>query len=700
MPHRSFLHLAPPPATLPDGLAVPIDIERIDARLRFNALLGDHYDSTLLFAAGPRDGFPVFDLRQPIKAAWLDDRAIAPGRLASEDLGGGSRAAMRVVRHAVAAKSLHKLRVVGPLGPPSVQLFNRPPTLQWIGPRLTFRFGFTDRLPGRYLESWIPANLIFDEFDLSVAIDLQQTNIPHTVVSNGYITQAGFNSWRVDFSGINACSPLLEIHAEDRIERRTRTIRVAKSNRPITLHLWKEANDEVNSFDRGMNILESCLQDYSERLGSYGHGDHFICMLDALGNGMEYDGATTASVDQIPHEAIHSWWGRGVRPASQADGWIDEAIATWVERGSDRSYRIDSEAVSRKVLASPNPWTRATPGDAYRQGRDVLRHLSALIGAVRLEELLRKLYREQLGDPLTTAKFESFVISRLPEPAVAVTFHRHVHGLPSQTQSPQLDFGTGPQDLPWDTRSIWVRQDPDAGTDNQPLHRGANWVYVRLRNSGESRIAYAAIVARIHPEVCFDPEGVVTTDHYTGASTQLDWEPGEERIVAIPVTFDDLPPKSAAISIQLLAEGLEPVVRAAEFNDFAWKIVANLGVAPGNDATVGFCVSNRRDIAQRPLRLELRRAGDALTAEVALASPSGLPLANPPEEASAEFVFPAGERAAVLLELSAQSYRRLELVLRVPAECRSGSQMIFDLVALRPEDNQVVGGVRLKATVE
>lgn len=36
-------------------------------------------------------------------------------------------------------------------------------TLLWSnGPRLAFNFGFTDLGAGRYLEAWVPANLIFD----------------------------------------------------------------------------------------------------------------------------------------------------------------------------------------------------------------------------------------------------------------------------------------------------------------------------------------------------------------------------------------------------------------------------------------------------------------------------------------------------------------------------------------------------------
>ena len=62
----------------------------------------------------------------------------------------------------------HTLRVAYTLGTPQASDGGQLPAGDDAGapgPRLRFNFGFTDLGPGRYLEAWIPANLIFDQFD-------------------------------------------------------------------------------------------------------------------------------------------------------------------------------------------------------------------------------------------------------------------------------------------------------------------------------------------------------------------------------------------------------------------------------------------------------------------------------------------------------------------------------------------------------
>jgi len=462
VPHRSLIALAPPPLKLTDGVVVPIDIARIDARLRFDGILGNRYDSTVHFAAGIADGFPVFDLRQAIWSAFLDHSPVAIDHLPPEALGLSGDSGMLVMRRLLAANTTHVFRVTGPLRAPQVRLKNRPPTVKWDGPRLTFRFGFTDRLSGRYLESWIPANFIFDEFHLSICIDLQQTHVPHVLITTGNARQTGFNSWVVDFPSACACSPLLEIHAADRVECVEKTVRVPRNSSQITAWIWKETSDNYNRLSAGADVVASSLIEYSDQLGPYVHGDRFVCILDALGSGMEYAGGMTADVSSIRHEMIHSWWGRGVRPSSQSDSWIDEAIATWFEYDSPQHSRIDSAVTGRKTLVSNNLWTRTTPGEAYSQGRNVIQHLASLLGAEQIKSYLRELFLKQLGEPLTTAAFESFLLSRFPDRQSVIALHRHIHGFPDHTDSPRLEFLRDSSAICWDDSSITVRSDSDA----------------------------------------------------------------------------------------------------------------------------------------------------------------------------------------------------------------------------------------------
>jgi aminopeptidase N len=117
---------------------------------------------------------------------------------------------------------------------------------------------------------------------------------------------------------------------------------------------------------------------------------------------MEYDGATTGSEGSLEHEVFHSWFGRGVKPASARDGWIDEALATWWTsdhpdhpRQAAMPLALDGEPV---VLAPPSPWSRHTPREAYRTGYRLMAGIAhAAGGAARLTDALTTFYRRSAG---------------------------------------------------------------------------------------------------------------------------------------------------------------------------------------------------------------------------------------------------------------------------------------------------------------
>src|SRR5215217_3741826 len=75
--HSTNFDLAPPVRTVDGLVAAPIDIQRITASLTFDgATASGSGDATLEFILGPQDGNPIFDLRQTITAAWLDDASL------------------------------------------------------------------------------------------------------------------------------------------------------------------------------------------------------------------------------------------------------------------------------------------------------------------------------------------------------------------------------------------------------------------------------------------------------------------------------------------------------------------------------------------------------------------------------------------------------------------------------------------------
>jgi hypothetical protein len=261
-PAGTNLHLAPS-ARLVDGLwAVPVDIKRITASLTFDGAARNGVgDATLEFTMGVQNGNPIFDLRQTITAAWLDGAPLPVAKLAHHDFGGGPNAQLRVVETLLAAGSTHTLRVTYTLGPPQASTAGSyQPAIAWSsGPRLAFNFGFTDLGAGRYLEAWIPANLIFDQFELVLELRLLNTIVAHTVITNGATTTFGANHWRVSFPArFTALSPLLEVRAGDTLVSATDTTTLPVSGANVTIEACKLASNP-NSLATQINNLKPIL---------------------------------------------------------------------------------------------------------------------------------------------------------------------------------------------------------------------------------------------------------------------------------------------------------------------------------------------------------------------------------------------------------------------------------------------------------
>ncbi|MBI5328606.1 MAG: hypothetical protein HZB80_10025 [Deltaproteobacteria bacterium] len=224
---KTNFDLAPPVKFVDGLLAVSIDIQRITASLIFNgATQSGTGDATVEFVMGPQNGNPIFDLRQTITAAWLDDAPLPVAKLAHHNFGGGAGADMRIIEAVLAAGSTHKLRVAYMLGIPQASTAGSyQPTITWnSGPRLTFNFGFTDLGAGRYLEARIPANLIFDQFELVIELRILNTLVAHSLITNGEVISPGNNHWQVNFpERFTSLSPLLELRASDTLVSATDT---------------------------------------------------------------------------------------------------------------------------------------------------------------------------------------------------------------------------------------------------------------------------------------------------------------------------------------------------------------------------------------------------------------------------------------------------------------------------------------------
>lgn len=624
--------LAPPPKTVDGLLAVPIDISSIVASFVFDAAAQSaSADATITYEVGPQAGHPIFDLRQTPSAAWLDGAAFDVARLAHHAFSADAQAKLRVIDSMQAAGSVHTLRLTYPLALPDAQLGGSYlPALDWLpGPRLRFVFGLSDLNRARYLEAWLPANLPFDQYTIDLTIQITGTVVAHQVISNAAIGVLGANHWQLSFPGRFSClSPMLEVRAGDALETAVTNTVLPVSGTNVVIECWKPAGSAVNLASQGTAIA-ALLADYEQRIGPYLHGGRFVAFFNGSG-GMEYEGGTTSSTSALAHEVFHSWFARGVKPSSQADGWWDEGFTRFNDDGADDSEPFDFGAAPI-LLCSRDPWQRHTAGNAYSDGSRFWRGMASLLGVGLFNSLMSQWYAQFKGQPASSAMIEEFLLARSGNAEVVDAFHRFVYGLddgaqpdlwlrddPSHTGS---DFWGGTF---WDSPDLWIRNQDDGGSTHQaPEYGQDNWFHARVRNRSASASAR-------HFAVSFHARGFAGTQFSwpadflpaVAAKADFDLAPGASRIVKARWPAHLVPPAGThtCLLAAVLARGDSPTAaqHVWERNNLAQKNLTVVDLIPGEFFILPVVVAHRLGGFRRCYELELWRREGSLELAVSL----------------------------------------------------------------------------------
>jgi hypothetical protein len=754
------LHLAPP-AKMVDGLvAAPIDIQRISAELTFDgATESGTGDATLDFTMGRQAGNPIFDLRQTITAVWLDGMPLSVAEVAHHDFGGGPSADLRVVESVLAAGSAHTLRVTYDLGPPQASTAGSyQPQITWSsGPRLTYNFGFTDLGPGRYLESWIPANLIYDQMDLDLEIRLLNTTIPHTVITNGTVTALGTNHWTISFPAyFTAFSPLLEIRASDTVTNQIDTVTLPVSGKTVTIEAWRLVGSGVDLTTQ-LNNLKTWLVDNENNAGPYHHGDRFVAFFHV--GGMEYDFGTTTSTGALRHETFHSWWGRGLKPASQPDAWWDEAWTKYNDFGAAGSVPFDFS--DPPVNLSPrNPWIRVTNTAAYSAGRRFFDGVASLLGVSNLKSFMRDFYVQRKARPATTTELEEFLVCRSGEPRLVDAFHRFVYGLGNPSPVPNLWLRDDPAHTGtefwggrfWNSPDLWIRNADDGGLTHQPPEYGQdNWFHARIRNRSTTATARHFLVT-FNVKSFAGVQFTYPTDFLPCVAAVAGFElgPGQSTIVKARWPRDLVPPVGthACWLAAVLTRFDHPISgrHVWEHNNLAQKNLTIVDLSPGSWLVLPFVVANVNSRLKRRFQLELIRPKAVPKLEAALLHRTGAVFEHarrlhdlqsiydepadrlecgagtddvemidankmftsdtPGALVAKQFAqamdigFQSGQIARVPIVLRRQETALMGLKVHVPRTARKGDVLKMDLVQRDRDGRRVLGGLALEIHVK
>ena len=620
MPDTNF-DLAPPAADV-DGLhAVPIDIQHITARLAFDGGMQTATgDATIEFTTGTEPGSPIFDLRQMITAAFLDGNPIPVAQVAHHDFGGGAGSELRICEPVLAANSAHTLRLTYILGhPASSAAGSYQPALTWsTGPRLRLSFGFTDLGPGRYLDAWIPANLIFDQFEIALDLEVTNTAIAHSIITNGAVTILGPTHWSVAFPARSASlSTLLEIRASDTLVSQTGTVALPAPGPVVTIEAWKLTTSSVD-LTACINELQTFLTSNATEAGPYLHGNRFVAFF--VGGGMEYDGGTTSSAGALEHEAYHSWWGRGLKPASQNDAWWDEAWTVYV---TENFAPLPFNAADLPVeLHSQNPWVRQTTFDAYGEGSRFFQGVAALMGDGALRDAMAAFYRTRNQRPATTLDLESHLLCTSGLGELVDAFHRWVFGFGLSGTGVDLWMRDAPVHAGaelwggefWNSPDLWVRNHGDDSTTHQnPATGRDNWLYARVRNRGSAPARHFMVTFAVKQ---FAGTQFVYPDDFLPcevAAGGFELEAGQTKIVKARWPAALVPPSGAHVCLlaSVRARGNHPSASARvwEENALAQRNLTIVSLPLGEWVIVPIAIGHRK-LRAKALVIELRRPKD------------------------------------------------------------------------------------------
>jgi hypothetical protein len=435
------MQLAPPSFDINGQTAAPVDFQKLQASVVFDLdAKRASAEANVTFRMGRENAMPVFDLRQDVREIELDGKPIKPELLVSRDPPGLSSTpelnqSMQVLQVVLDAESEHHLRIKYDLSTPHSIDANGP---KWKVAGVEWGSWMSELRPGRFLEQWFPANLVYDQFafELQLKVVTQKEPIEHELVTNGITTKPANGTWAITFPDhFSAFSPLVVLVPKSEIE---------KSTSKVLLENGQVVEMEVFRHTEGVRVLagtgkidppelskiheatERCLRKFNASFGRWPHGGKCTLFVHEGFEGMEYDGAFTTSASLLPHELLHSYIARGLKPASQDDSWIDEAFTIYylekegiefymdASRNEIENKRFDSQYIAvagQFPLSTRNPWNRMTQPGAYQIGVLFFEQIAAIIGEGELDKLMRELIQEYgITKPITTAEFESRLV--------------------------------------------------------------------------------------------------------------------------------------------------------------------------------------------------------------------------------------------------------------------------------------------------
>ncbi len=387
------------PSFIHEGKSVvPINISELAIEIRID-VNNKQVDGNVNIRFSPlQSGYPMLDFVLKPKSIVLNGNSL-PETGFPQIIPPENEAPIRILDVRLEGQSKNELKIHYGLSGPTIVFGNG-------GIRLGFFFN--DLIERGFLERFVPANFEFDQFQMTLDMEIIGEANRHLLFCNGEITQITNQKWKVLFPEYFNCSSCF-VHLTDRPVSINKSVFSGRDAEiPVTVY-----GDSTDVIEQAKSDAFRVMEELETEYGPYAHRDLLIYVARQLEpplGGMEYCGATMTTLYALPHEITHSWFGRGIMPANGNSGWIDEAIARW----RDNEYPRASGPPNRNPvqLSGFSPYRRHTTlyPSPYSLGSLLLSELDYLFrnnGGLR--PILKDLFSEKRRKLITTPVFQKYL---------------------------------------------------------------------------------------------------------------------------------------------------------------------------------------------------------------------------------------------------------------------------------------------------
>lgn len=362
-----------------------------------------------------KEGYPLFDLMPKVRGISLNGIKTSVSKIKLPETG----STVKMINSLV-SPGTHTLYISSRIRK-GLKFTKKKARSMWGNVSSAF---FIRDLTGRmFLEQYLPTNLEFDQYKMIMNVEVTGTKRWHSLFSNGKIIKHSNKKYTVSYPESYTSSAvffhLVPINKFVRWYLKYPSIDGRKI--PVTIYSnWRFYNHFVKK--KAWVVMKELERDY----GAWPH-DKLVIYGTGLKGGMEHAGATETSITSLGHELQHSYFAKGMFPANGNSGWLDEAIASWRDKGHFTSKKPFFKSSN---IGGHSQYTRKTDKRSYKYGRSFMSYIDYQLkeaGKPGLKVFLRSYFQKRKHTTVTTEIFRKD-LEEFAQMSFSDDFYKYIYG--------------------------------------------------------------------------------------------------------------------------------------------------------------------------------------------------------------------------------------------------------------------------------